>query len=175
MYRSTLLGLLPALVLACAPAADPAAEAARAQAAADSAAAAARTAILAINSQWAAATIAGDTAFHRAIFVDDAMMFEPNRPRVSGVDAIVARMAENYAARTDTMLVVEYETLNLSVYGDQAYEFGSWKTQSRPRARPNAPVVVDSGLYVAGWRRMADGSWKAGFDFGASEVPLRRP
>ena len=90
-----------------------------------------------------------------AMFTDSAEMFQSGAAPIRGRAAIRGFLAPfDGHAHVDS---VTSTTMSISVYGDAAYQWGSYHQVARLDA---APAGSFDGRFVAEWRRGGDGSWK---------------
>jgi uncharacterized protein (TIGR02246 family) len=114
-------------------------------------------AIRAASRAWSQAAMAKDLAKSVSYYAEDAQMFPPHAPLVTGADAIRATWAGLLAA-PGPGLSFESTKVEASRAGDLAYETGVYTfTTLDTRGRPN----IEKGKYVVVWKKQADGSWKA--------------
>jgi uncharacterized protein (TIGR02246 family) len=135
--------LFPAfLTAACDPAttSDPAAD---------------RQAIAAATAQFEAAENAGSVDQFRGFFADDLVMMGPSGPPVTDADSVVALMRVFHDAFA---VQVEYNSQEIVVFGDWAFDRGTERYTLTPKAG-GAPIRK-SGNYLYVYQRQEDGSWK---------------
>ena len=114
-----------------------------------------RQAIAAATAQFEAAENAGSVDQFRAFFADDLVMMGPNGPPVTGADSVAALMRvfhDGFAVQ------VEYNSQEIVVFGDWAFDRGTERYTLTPKAG-GAPIRR-SGNYLYLYQRQADGSWK---------------
>jgi ketosteroid isomerase-like protein len=158
-HRST--GRLLATVLvagamaACAPAepADMSAEAAAAIRQADSA--------------FEAAARSGDTDAAMAMHADNAMVFPPGQPMVSGSAAVRALWTE-MTAMPGFSISWQVSGTSAAASGDLGY---SWGTAQLTMSGPDGMPMSSQEKYVTIWRKQADGTWKVVVDMFNSNTP----
>jgi uncharacterized protein (TIGR02246 family) len=120
------------------------------------------------EAQWNQDFVAKDAAKLAAHYADDAVLMIPGMPAISGKDAIQSALKQMTA---DPALSMQFHATRVEVAksGDVAYTRGAYTmtvTDSQTRQ-----VINDHGSYVTGYRKQADGSWKATADIATSEVP----
>jgi len=118
-----------------------------------------RRAIEALNQRDGDAVLSGDTAAIISQWSDDFTVIPSVGAIVRGREAnaaLVARGAEQMRAIEPLQYSAEFE--EITVAGDFAFEWGTYRGQSRVRA--SGDVVSFSGKLMRILRREADGSWK---------------
>lgn len=101
-------------------------------------------------------------------YADDATFMVAGIPAVKGKDAIKKTLA---AFLADPNLKLEFgpQRVEVGKSGDVAFTQGSYQMTATD-AKTKKPIA-DKGSYVTGYRKQADGSWKAVSDINVSEVP----
>jgi ketosteroid isomerase-like protein len=106
--------------------------------------------------EWMEAGQAKDLDRRMSFYTDDALLFPPNAPLVTGKEAIRAVASESlsipgYEASWQTTKV------EVSRSGDLAYSYGPEEiTWNDAEGNP----VTDRQKWVAVWKKQPDGSWK---------------
>ncbi|MGH9365728.1 MAG: YybH family protein [Thermoanaerobaculia bacterium] len=114
-----------------------------------------RQAIAAATAQFQAAENAGSVDQFRSHFADDLVMMGPDKPPVTGGDSVAALMREFHDAFA---VQVEYNSQEIVVFGDWAFDRGTERYTLTPKAG-GAPIRK-SGNYLYVYQRQEDGSWK---------------
>ena len=125
----------------------------------------------------AEALLAADRAFGRAsaergldgwmsCFAEDAAIFPPGRPIVSGLAAVRAYYTES--GFTPAGLSWEPLSAELAASGDLGYSYGTWTFEG---PGPDGQTRRSIGKYLTVWRKQADGSWKVVADIGNPDAP----
>jgi uncharacterized protein (TIGR02246 family) len=114
-----------------------------------------RQAIAAAAAQFEAAENAGSVGRFRSFFADDLVMMGPGKPPVNGGDNVAALMNEFHDAFA---VQVEYDSQEIVVFGDWAFDRGTERYTVTPKA--GGPPIEKSGNYLYIYRRQIDGSWK---------------
>jgi len=127
-----------------------------------------RQAIAAATAQFEAAENAGSVDQFRAFFADDLVMMGPNMPPVTGGDSVAALMRVFHDAFA---VQVEYDSQEIVVFGDWAFDRGTERYTLTPKAG-GAPIRR-SGNYLYLYQRQGDGSWKQSRVIWNSSDPLR--
>lgn len=152
--RLLILAALASLALGgCAPAVDVEAEAAAIRKATDV--------------EWLQAGQAKDLERWLSFYTDDALLFPPNTPLVTGKKAIRAFVSQllstpGFAASWQTTKV------EVSRSGDLAYSYGTQQTTVND-AEGNP--VTDQQKWVVVWKKQPDGSWKCVVEILNSDQP----
>lgn len=126
-----------------------------------------RQAIAATAAQTQAAENAGSVDQMRVHFADDLVMMAPNMPPVTGADSVAAAMGAFFAAFA---VQIEYQSQEIAVFGDWAFDRGTYRHTLTPKAG-GAPIP-ETGKYLWLYRRQADGSWKQARVIWNSSDPL---
>ena len=127
-----------------------------------------RQAIAAATAQFEAAENAGSVDQFRAFFADDLVMMGPNMPPVTGGDSVAALMRVFHDAFA---VQVEYDSQEIVVFGDWAFDRGTERYTLTPKAG-GAPIRR-GGNYLYLYQRQGDGSWKQSRVIWNSSDPLR--
>ena len=117
--------------------------------------AAAAAAVEAAHVRLDSVSRAGDARANADVFTADAVVSLGTLADVRGREALRQAMAsfyEKFAVRAHQLTTVELE-----VYGDIAYDRGTYLFVSGPRGQP---PTTERGRYWAMWRRDADGVWR---------------
>jgi len=102
-----------------------------------------------------------------SVFADDASVFSPNAPIVTGKEAIRARLSELHSG---PRVAISWQTTKVEVSrsGDLAYSHGTYEeTVNDPEGNP----VTDKGKWVEVWEKQTDGTWKVVADIWNSDGP----
>ena len=118
-----------------------------------------------LQTEWAAAANAKDSARVAALYAENAVLMPPNAPIANGRPAIQAvwkgMMDEN--ARDITLTAIDR-----SVSGDLGYEAGTYTLNM---GAPGGPVASDKGKYLMTVRRGPGGKWLIQNDIFNSDLP----
>ena len=99
---------------------------------------------------------AGDYEAMFALYRDDVVISSPGQPDIVGKDAWRKGLSALPAGVTMKM---HFDTSELLVEGDMAYERGTFAIEARdPKTDAFAPVVTARHVHI--FRREADGQWK---------------
>jgi len=86
---------------------------------------------------------------------DDAVLIQPDGPILTGREAILASISENY----DGSLLKQSATVDeVTAVGDMAYARGTWKLD--PTAEAGSDVPSASGYWSVIYKRGPDGGWQ---------------
>jgi uncharacterized protein (TIGR02246 family) len=121
------------------------------------------------ENRWNQDYAARDTDRILGHYANDAILFAPGMPPVSGKDAIRKIIKEMVA---DPAMSMKFQASKIDVAksGDMAYTQGSY-TMILTNPGTNRPFT-DHGSFVAVYRKDSDGTWKAVSDIVTSELPL---
>ena len=127
----------------------------------------ARAEVVRTDAEWLKAVQARDAERALSYWSDDAIVFPPGSPAVSGKGAIREFVAKSLAT-PGFSITWKTEAVVVSSGGDLAYTTGT------NRVTVNAPdgkqVVID-GKAVSIWRRQRDGAWKCVVDIWNDVAP----
>ncbi|MFQ5818171.1 MAG: YybH family protein, partial [Terriglobia bacterium] len=144
------------LTLACQPQAPPDTRAADARA------------IRAAEAEAVKALDAKDVEGYLNSYTDDAFVFPPNAPIVTGKEAIrvlLSALAENPGFG----LSVQPTKVEVARSGDLAYLVGTYELTLND---PQGKRVTEHGKYVDVWKKQPNGAWKHVIDIWNSDQPL---
>jgi ketosteroid isomerase-like protein len=130
--------------------------------------AAAVAAIKEADKEWLVAATAKDLERTVSFWTDDAVIYPPGQPAVTGKDAIRRYVADGFK---QTGFSVSWQSAEpvVSKSGDMAYTLG---TNQFTFQDPNGNLVTVRGRGVVVWRRQRDGRWKCAVDtWNAEPVP----
>ena len=158
MRKSTLLPVTALLALAgCAtappaPTVDPAAEAAK---------------IRDLETAQIKNFAAKDIDKIMAFYADDATFMGAGAPQVTGKDAI-RKALTGFIADPNLKLDFTAQRVEVGQSGDVAFSQGTYTlTVTDPKTKK---PTNDKGSYVTGYKKQADGTWKAVSDINVSEI-----
>jgi uncharacterized protein (TIGR02246 family) len=117
--------------------------------------------------QWLNAEQAKDVDSVLSVFADNASLFPPNASIVTGIEAIRARLSEEYSG---PRVAISWQTTKVEVSrsGDLAYSHGTHEvTVNDPEGNP----VTDKGKWVTVWEKQPDGTWKVVADIWNTDQP----
>jgi ketosteroid isomerase-like protein len=101
----------------------------------------------------------GDAARAASLYEPGARLLPPGAGVITGADAVLAFFEKRIAAGSDGG---ELETVRLDEYGDVAVEEGRY-------GRRAGDQLLDSGKYLAVFRRQPDGTWRCMTDMWNSD------
>jgi len=118
-------------------------------------------AIRVTTTEWAKGAAAKDLEKTLSYYADDASLFPPNAPVITGAEA---RRKAWTAMLAHTDLALSFATTKVEVArsGDLGYETGTVEESFKDDA--GKPVHV-TGKYAVVWKKQADGQWKVVVDF----------
>lgn len=128
-------------------------------------------AIREIEAEAANAAAAKDLERYVSAYADDAALFFPNAPLVTGKDAI-RKMTEALFRTPGFSLSFQTVKVEVSRAGDLAYTYG---TNTVTLNDPKGKLVTDKGKYVAVYKKQPDGKWRCVADIGNSDLPGPAP
>jgi len=129
-------------------------------------------AIKANDVDWNQAMAAKDVEKTVSHYTDDATLMTPGGPPAVGKEAIRTEFKDMLA---DPAMALKFAATRVEVAksGELAFTQGTYTmTMTDPATKQ---VMNDHGSYVTGYRKQADGSWKAVSDIAVSEVPPAAP
>jgi ketosteroid isomerase-like protein len=124
-----------------------------------------RQAVAAASAQFQAAENAGSLDQMRVHFADDLVIMGPNMPPVTGADSVAALMRVFHDAFA---VQVEYNGQEIVVFGDWAFDRGTYRYTLTPKAG-GAPIRA-TGKYLWLYQRQEDGSWKQAESSGIAAI-----
>jgi uncharacterized protein (TIGR02246 family) len=120
-----------------------------------------------IEAEALKAAAAKDVQGFTSLYADDAALFLPNAPLVTGKDSVRKTWGALFATPGFSH---SFETVKVEVSrgGDLAYASGTYTmTMNDPKGKP----VTDKGKYVAVYKKQPDGKWRCVADIGNSDLP----
>jgi uncharacterized protein (TIGR02246 family) len=124
-------------------------------------------AIREIEAEWSKAAAAKDLERWVSFYADDAAVYPPGIPMVTGKDTIRKTMAAFFAT-PGVSLSLQLTKVEVSRSGDLAYCSGTYTgTMNDPKGKP----VTDRGKYVVVYEKQPDGNWKCVADIYNSDLP----
>jgi len=113
---------------------------------------------------WAAKDVDKILAF----YADDATLMTPGMPAMKGKDAM-RPMLKTLTADPNLKLDFSAQRVEIAKSGDVAFSQGTYTmVVTDPKSKK---AITDKGSYVTGYKKQADGSWKALSDINESELP----
>ena len=96
-----------------------------------------------------------DLARVNSSIADDAVLLRPDGPILTGREAILASISENY----DGNLLKQSATVDeVTAVGEMAYARGTWKLDPTSEAGPD--ILAASGNWSVIYKRGPDGGWQ---------------
>jgi uncharacterized protein (TIGR02246 family) len=129
------------------------------------------TVIRELERQAREAAEAKDLDRYVSFYADDAVLFWPGVPMVTGRAAIRTFM-QGFLAMPAFSLSFETAKVDVSRAGDFAYSYGTNKVTL---VDPSGNRFRDSGKYLTVYRKQPDGAWKVVADIGNSDLPAPVP
>jgi uncharacterized protein (TIGR02246 family) len=128
-------------------------------------------AIREIDIEWSKAMAAKDVERCMSFYADDASVFEPGSPMVTGKDAI-RKGLDAFLAVPRLSLSAKIAKVVVARSGDLAYTYGTYAmTMNDAKGKP----VNDKGKGVTVWGKQPDGKWKVLADIFNSDLPAPAP
>ena len=112
----------------------------------------------------------GDVEAEVSRFTEDGIYMWPDGPSIEGHEALREWFQRRFA-RVDVRL--ENETKEIEVFGEWAFERGTYVAHIRPKTGDGAEVV--RGKYVNILRRQPDGSWRIARSIRNRDHPAGQP
>lgn len=120
-----------------------------------------------IENEAREAAAARDLERYVSFYADDAVLFWPGLPMVTGKAAIREFMQRFLAAPGFSL---RFHTARVEVSSDAALAY-SYGTNTVSFPGPGGRVLHDKGKYVSVYRKGPDGTWKVVADIGNSDLP----
>ncbi|MFL6098231.1 MAG: YybH family protein [Blastococcus sp.] len=102
----------------------------------------------------------GDAALAAALYEPGARLLPPGAPVITGADAVRDFFQRRFDAGSDGGVL---ETVRIDEYGDVAVEEGRYGRRAGER-------LLDSGKYLAVFRRQPGGAWRWAIDMWNSDA-----
>jgi uncharacterized protein (TIGR02246 family) len=102
-----------------------------------------------------------------SFYADDAVLFWPGAPMVTG-RAAIREFMQFFLAMPAFSLSFETAKVEVSRAGDLAFSYGTNKVTL---VDPNGKRMKDRGKYLTVYRKQPDGTWKVVADIGNSDLP----
>jgi uncharacterized protein (TIGR02246 family) len=162
----SLLALLIAAAVGCAPRSDAPADSAAAASTSGADEAAVRQTVESATATFTDALQRGDTAMLGTLYADDAILMAPGAPLAQGKEAV----KQTFAGMLSTMAVsnVKLTPGQVMVSGDIAVEDGTYEMTMTPKG---GKAINDKGKYLVVYKRQADGTWKVFRDVFNTDLP----
>ena len=126
-------------------------------------------AIRQLESDWLQAESTKDVDKITVFYADDASVFLPGMPVVTGKSNIISSYKPLRADKNFSLTWTPSATVVVSKSGDMAYSDGSYtSTYTDPKTKK---AVSEKGKYVEVYMKQADGSWKNVADIGNPDGP----
>jgi ketosteroid isomerase-like protein len=114
-----------------------------------------------------AAARTGDMEAAMAMHTDDAMVFPPGQPMVSG-QALLRALWTEMTSAPGFAITWQVSGTSAAASGDVGY---SWGTAQLTMNGPDGTPMSSQEKYVTIWRKQADGTWKVAVDMFNSNTP----
>jgi uncharacterized protein (TIGR02246 family) len=129
-------------------------------------------AVKGVEAAWVQAFTTKDVDKVAAFYTDDASVFLPGAPIVTGIPAIKAALKPMIADRNFS-LTFAADKVDVAKSGDLGYSQGAYTmtyTSSKGKKK-----VAEKGKYVTIFKKQADGSWKNVADIFNADAPAAAP
>ena len=123
--------------------------------------------LLAADAAWLNAYQSKNAAATAAFYAPQGAMLAPNRPLLSGKDALRKFIAKSLALQ-DYDIVWHPKKAAVALSGELGYTTGSYEMSFRP---PRGNLFFDKGKYVMIWKKQPNGDWKVLLDISNSDLP----
>lgn len=117
--------------------------------------------LMQMDLRFAMASAADGLEGWMSFFAEDASIFPPGNPIITGIDEI--RAFYEKAGFDPKRLSWKPVKAEVSSSGDIGYTFGYWEMKD---TSPDE-TISSRGKYVTVWKRQADGNWKVIADIGS--------
>lgn len=128
-------------------------------------------AILELERRAREAAEAKDLERYVSFYADDASLFWPGAPMVTG-RAAIREFMRAFLSMPAFSLSFETAKVDVSRAGDLAYSYGTNKVTL---VDPIGNKMKDRGKYLTVYRKQPDGTWKVMADMGNSDLPAPVP
>ncbi|MBZ5672354.1 MAG: SgcJ/EcaC family oxidoreductase [Acidobacteriia bacterium] len=129
------------------------------------------SAIREIETEAKKAAAARNLERYISFYADDASLFWPGTPMVTGKPAI-RELMNTFFAMPSFSLSFQTVKVQVSQSGDLAYSYG---INTVTLTDPNGNVVSDKGKYLTVYKKQLDGKWKVIADIGNSDLQAPMP
>ena len=129
-------------------------------------------AIKGVEAAWVQAFTTKDVDKVAAFYTDDASVFLPGAPIITGIPSIKAALKPMLADR-DFSLTFAADKVDVAKSGDLGYSQGAYTmTYSSPTGKK---MLAEKGKYVTIFKKQTDGSWKNVADIFNADAPAAAP
>ena len=125
-----------------------------------------------LRAKYETAENSGDVAAVLALWADDGILMQPNRPQLEGKAAIEEDYKQQFGMGKTDLKINGAEAVAM---GDWAFERGSYTLKITGPDAAAAPLVDDTGKYVVIAKKQSDGSWKTARLIYNSNLPPPMP
>jgi ketosteroid isomerase-like protein len=108
-----------------------------------------------LDKQWSDAAVARDVDKVASFYADDAVVYPPNEPMVTG--RVAAREVWANMLK-DPNFKISWNTLSAAVDSKLGYTAGTYEDSYKDAA---GKTINEKGKYLCVWRKGPDGKWKA--------------
>ncbi|MFZ0796298.1 MAG: DUF4440 domain-containing protein [Terriglobales bacterium] len=128
-------------------------------------------AVRAADAAWLRVYQTKDIAKSVAFFDEQGSMLVPNKPILSGKDAIAKFIASGFALQ-DYKITWHPNKAGIARSGDLGYTSGTYEMSFKDAS---GKTISDKGKYLMVWKKQADATWKVLFDTSNSDLPRPSP
>jgi uncharacterized protein (TIGR02246 family) len=129
-------------------------------------------AIKGVEAAWVQAFTTKDVDKVAAFYTDDASVFLPGAPIITGIPAIKAALKPMIADRNFSLNFAA-DKVDVAKSGDLGYSQGAYTMTYSPLK--GKTTVVEKGKYVTIFKKQTDGSWKNVADIFNADAPAAAP
>lgn len=122
--------------------------------------------LLAADAAWLRAYQSKNAAAAAFFYAPQGAMLAPNRPLLSGKDALTKFIAKSFALQ-DYNIIWHPNKAEVARSGELGYTTGSYEMSFRPS---RGKLFFDKGKYVMIWNKQRSGDWKVLFDISNSDL-----
>src|SRR6187401_2457066 len=112
-------------------------------------------ALAALDEEWSKASESRDAARVASYYAEDALLYPPNEPAVSG-RAAAQKLWEGFFA--EPSLKISWKPVHAEVAGDIGYTAGTYELSL---TGPDGKTITERGKTLCVWKKQKDGTWKA--------------
>jgi ketosteroid isomerase-like protein len=123
--------------------------------------------LLAADAAWLKAYQEKNAAAAAEFYDENGAMLAPNRPLLSGKDALQKFIAKSFTLQ-DYDITWHAQKAEVARSGELGYTSGTYEMRFR---RSRGKLFFDKGKYLMVWKKQSDGAWKVLFDVSNSDLP----
>ena len=115
-----------------------------------------------LDEEWSKAASTKDVDKIGSFYAEDAMVYPPNMPLVSGRADAKKAWAGMLA---DPGMSISWKATHAEMHGDMGFTAGTYEASFKVDGKP----MSEKGKYLCIWKKQKDGSWKAAQDIWNSD------